>query len=90
MQFMASMVKAGLKPDLVTVTELVSSLSERGRWSDADRVFEIAVRTKTLEQSSLDDDFEVDVSRLSPAMAKIKVRVLDLLNTHRHRHRQRR
>lgn len=74
MKLLASMVQAGLKPDLVTVTELVSSLAERGRWSDADRVFGIAVRTKTLQQSSLDDEFEVDISGMSSSMARVKVR----------------
>ncbi|CAN0044183.1 unnamed protein product [Ectocarpus sp. 4 AP-2014] len=74
MKLLASMVEAGLTPDAVTVGELISSLSDRGRWDDAQRVVEIAEKTGAIPASSLDSDFEVDVSHLPPAIAKVKVR----------------
>lgn len=75
-KLLASMVEAGLTPDAVTIGELISSLSDRGRWDDAQRVVEIAEKTGAIPASSLDSDFEVDVSRLPPAIAKVKVRDL--------------
>ncbi|CAB1101619.1 unnamed protein product [Ectocarpus sp. CCAP 1310/34] len=74
MKLLASMVEAGLTPDAVTVGELISSLSDRGRWDEAQRVVEIAEKTGAIPASSLDSDFEVDVSHLPPAIAKVKVR----------------
>ncbi|CBN76149.1 conserved unknown protein [Ectocarpus siliculosus] len=74
MKLLASMVEAGLTPDGVTVGELISSLSDRGRWDDAQRVVEIAEKTGAIPASSLDSDFEVDVSQLPPAIAKVKAR----------------
>lgn len=76
MKLLASMVEAGLTPDAVTVGELISSLSDRGRWDDAQRVVEIAEKTGAIPASSLDSDFEVDVSHLPSAIAKVKVRNL--------------
>lgn len=73
MNFMASMVQADLTPDARTVSELITSLSERGRWSDANQVLETAKRTGAIPSSSLDSDFEVDVSGLSSAIVKTKV-----------------
>lgn len=75
MKLLASMVEdAGLAPDAVTVGELISSLSDRGRWDEAQRVVEIAEKTGAIPPSSLDSNFEVDVSHLPPAIAKVKVR----------------
>ena len=67
------MVGANLTPDMVTVGELISSLSDRGRWDEASRVLEIATRTGAIPPSSLDGEFEVDVSNLPAAVAKVKV-----------------
>lgn len=74
MKLLASMVEAGLAPDAVTVGELISSLSDRGRWDEAQRVVEIAEKTGAIPASSLDSSFEVDVSHLPSAIAKVKVR----------------
>lgn len=74
MKLLASMVEAGLAPDAVTVGELISSLSDRGRWDEAQRVVEVAEKTGAIPPSSLDSTFEVDVSHLPPAIAKVKVR----------------
>lgn len=68
------MLRAGLSPDDITVAELVSSLSDRGRWDEAIQALEIATRTGAIPVSFLDGDFEVDVSRLPSAIAKVKVR----------------
>ena len=73
MKLLASMVGANLTPDIVTVGELISSLSDRGRWDEARRVLDIASRTGAIPPSSLDGDFEVDVSNLPAAVAKVKV-----------------
>lgn len=73
MKLLASMVGAKLTPDMVTVGELISSLSDRGRWDEASRVLEIATRTGAIPPSSLDGEFEVDVSNLPAAVAKVKV-----------------
>lgn len=74
MKLLASMVEAGLAPDAVTVGELISSLSDRERWDEAQRVVEIAEKTGAIPPSSLDSSFEVDVSHLPSAIAKVKVR----------------
>lgn len=74
MKLLASMVGAKLTPDAVTVAELIASLSERGRWDSADQVFEIASRTGAIPPSPLDGEFEVDVSQVPSAIAKVKVR----------------
>ena len=79
MKLLASMVEAGLAPDAVTVGELISSLSDRGRWDEAQRVVEIAEKTGAIPASSLDSRFEVDVSHLPSAIAKVKVRALVVL-----------
>ncbi|CAM9381903.1 unnamed protein product, partial [Hapterophycus canaliculatus] len=74
MKLLASMVKSGLAPDAVTTGELISSLSDRGRWDEAQRVVQIAEKTGAIPPSALDSDFEVDVSHLPSAIAKVKVR----------------
>ncbi|CAM9211127.1 unnamed protein product [Scytosiphon promiscuus] len=74
MKLLASMVESGLSPDAVTTGELISSLSDRGRWDEAQRVVQIAEKTGAIPPSSLDSDFEVDVSHLPSAIAKVKVR----------------
>lgn len=73
MQLLASMVQANLTPEAGTLISLISSLSNLGLWQDADRVFEIAANAGAIPQSSLDGDFEVDVSRLPSVIAKVKV-----------------
>lgn len=73
MKLLASMVGANLRPDSVTVTELISSLSGRGRWDEAKQVLEIAEHTGAIAPSTLDGEFEVDVSSLPSAIAKVKV-----------------
>lgn len=73
------MVQADLTPDTGTLTGLIGSLADRGQWQDADRVFEIAVKTAAYPPSSLDGEFEVDVSRLPSAIAKVKVCVMVLV-----------
>lgn len=76
MKLLASMVESGLAPDAVTTGELISSLSDRGRWDEAQRVVQIAEKTGAIPPSSLDSDFEVDVSHLPSAIAKVKVRLI--------------
>ena len=73
MELLASMLRADLSPDDITVAELVSSLSDRGKWGDAIQALEIAARTGAIPASSLDGEFEVDVSHLPSAIAKVKV-----------------
>lgn len=68
------MLQAGLSPNDITVAELVSSLSDRGKWGEAIQALEIATRTGAIPASFLDGDFEVDVSHLPSAIAKVKVR----------------
>ena len=74
MELLSSMLRAGLSPDDITVAELVSSLSDRGKWDEAIQALEIATRTGAIPVSLLDGDFEVDVSHLPSAIAKVKVR----------------
>ena len=73
MELLASMLRAGLSPDHITVAELLSSLSDRGKWDKAIQVLEIAARTGAIPSPALDGNFEVDVSHLPSAIAKVKV-----------------
>jgi hypothetical protein len=66
---------SGSRPDIITVTECISILSNAGRLAAMDEVFAEAVRWGiVLSNDSLDDEFEVDLSGMSLPVARAACR----------------
>lgn len=64
----------GLQPDLATVTDMVNALTEGDMVNEADAVYARGEASGALPSSTLDSDWELDISTLPPSVARAKVR----------------